>query len=354
MIGHSKTLISKKTALLVCIAIFSGHCTMISDMNRMKKPRYELGQKSGPQACKECHETIYNQWKNNSRHAIAKSAASYKDFLHKFKNNFLLNSMMGAQMCNSCHGPSEDGVDCETCHGNTSPDKEVMQTHKEKYSLNIKHMKDKTFCANCHSIKNPMSGDFMVNTHNDWANSPAAKSGKTCQSCHMHQRNYSSGDHTVHLAQAYHGFDSAIRLPGLYKEKLSVKVLQASSSKIILQITNHISGHPVPAGGPTRVLALQVLCYDAGENLLYTKVQKFHKTFSLMGGLMPDKLLEDNRLGPLETRKINFYPPVEIRQNISKIVITLNLYEVSDEHMGELTKAHFKSNDIIHFSKKLN
>ncbi|MES0489739.1 MAG: multiheme c-type cytochrome [Leptospirales bacterium] len=333
------------TIFITLLCIFGlNQCEMMDDMKKMKAPKFETGARSTAQTCKTCHGEIYAQWQNRSRHAVAKSSESYNNFLHKFENNTMLNSMMGTQMCVSCHGPDENGVDCETCHGTASPEEEIMQVHKDKFSPNLSNLKSESFCANCHSIKNPMSGDYMVNTYNDWKNSPAAKSGKTCQNCHM-----SKADSGL----SSHGFKTTVRNIDLYKNRITIDHVQVDLKKVSLQIHNLVSGHYIPAGGPTRVLALQIEYLDHQGKVIHTDVEKFNREFSLMFGLMPKKLLSDSRLKPNETRTITFDISETIQSELSEIRIILNQYEVSDEHKGDIDKAHWKSSDIVDIYKRI-
>ena len=123
----------KKISIGVLVIILIGIAVIIvnfypmyKEMQVMKMPKYEIGKHKGAKFCSQCHQDIYEQWSKNSRHATA-HGESFHDFRKKVVNNFMINTMMGEEMCYACHGSKEinEGVNCETCHGivNASDDK---------------------------------------------------------------------------------------------------------------------------------------------------------------------------------------------------------------------------------------
>lgn len=51
-------------------------------------------------------------------------------------------------------------------------------------SAHLNYIKSSQFCGECHDVTNP-AGMRLEEAFSEWQNSPAAKSGTTCQHCHM-------------------------------------------------------------------------------------------------------------------------------------------------------------------------
>lgn len=317
-------------------------CTMYEDMQAMKKPRYELGAHQGAKFCGSCHQEIYEQWSKHSRHAIATSAKSFHDFKDKFTGSFWLNAMMGQSMCYACHGSKEanEGVNCETCHGAAIPNVTIMETHEKKYKPGRQTLKKPEFCANCHEIKNPLSGDLIIAVYSEWKGSKAAAQDTTCQDCHMAPR-------TGKLS--YHGFDTAVLNAGIYRDDLRLRDIKLEFPRLSLVIENGITAHSIPAGGPVRILSLEIALLDATYNVIHKMQRTFAKRFDLMpiAGVMPYRIIENTQLQSGEARTVDFLLPPSLKGKFAKARINLRLYEVSDEHQGNIEKAHWMSNPIL-------
>lgn len=317
-------------------------CTMYEEMRAMKAPRYEAGAQMGAQFCAGCHQEIYRQWSGRSRHAEATRASSFYHLKDEFTGSLSMNAFMGEAMCYACHGVKEinEGVNCETCHGIMPAGVTIEEAHAKKFRPGLAGLKNPDFCARCHDVKNPVSGEYLLATHQEWRQSPAAARGVTCQACHMAPQQNN---------QAYHGFDTAVRDPSIYRDDLNISGVQFDFPRLRLTIENRITGHPVPAGGPVRTLALEVSFQDGCGRELHKSVQTFAKKFALMPvvGVMPYKLIHNTQLQSGEKRELHFSVPPPLAGKIRKAVIVLKMYEVSDEHQGNLQKAHWVSDPII-------
>ncbi len=64
--------------------------------------------------------------------------------------------------------------------------------------------------------------------------------------------------------------------------------------------------------------------------------------------LIPHKYIENTQLQSREVRPLCFKLPSDLKYQVSSIEITLKLYEVMDEHQGDITKAHRISEPIYH------
>ena len=331
-----------KYPLYLLMLITFSSCGMFEDMQAMKQPRYEIADQQAAVFCSSCHKEIYQQWLSHSRHAIATTADSFHHLKDVFTSNIVYNAFMGETMCYACHGSKEinEGVNCQTCHGAMPAKTSIEAAHESKYRPGLAALKQAEFCAKCHDVKNPVSGERLLATHDEWSRSPAAKADVSCQHCHMQK----------HVGQkAYHGFDSMVRNESIYVDDLNISEINFNFPQLNMFLENRVKGHPVPAGGPTRTLALEVSCQDEKGNELYKTVQTFAKKFSLMPivGIMPYKLIENTQLQPGENRALQFALPLDLMGEINKVIIVLRMYEVSDEHQGNIEQAHWESRPII-------
>ena len=340
MNGYYSKWILRLALLMILPMVVS--CDIYRETQALKQPKYEVGKHKGAKFCATCHQEIYAQWSKNSRHAVATTAKSFLDFKEQFTGKFMFNAMMGETMCYACHGIKEvnEGVNCETCHGPALPGTPIMETHQKKFSPGRLKMKGSDFCAKCHVMKNPMSGDFLMALYSEWENSEAAAKGVTCQGCHMKSR---GGN------RLYHGFDTAVRKEGIYDGDLAISKVTFDFPKLSMTIDNKVTGHSIPAGGPTRTLALEMSFKDAAGKEIYTITKTFAKKFELVPvlGLMPYKLIENTQLQSSEKRRLMFTLPSQLKGKVSSLKLVLRMYEVSDEYQGNIEKAHWVSQPIV-------
>jgi hypothetical protein len=311
---------------------------MYKDFQTMKKPRYETGKHVGAQFCAGCHREIYEAWSQNSAHAEATTNERFLDFKDKFTDNLMLNTMMGEEMCYACHGSKEvdEGVNCETCHGTMDLKLGINETHEKKFKPIREKLGKPDFCARCHELP-----PFMT-PFSDWQKSDASAEDVTCQGCHMRPRE---------SELPYHGFDSISRTQdaGIYRNDLEIKDVKLDFPRFSLAVENRIRAHSVPAGGPNRILVLEISLLDREGKEIHKIVETFGKYFELMPviGLMPDRLIEDTQLQGGETRPLNYSLPLSIEGQIDSAMLTLRFYDISDEHQGDLNKAHWISDPIL-------
>jgi hypothetical protein len=316
--------------------------SVFADMQAGKVPRYEVGEQRGAEFCGGCHQEIYAAWSQNSRHAIATTSVSFLDFKRKFTDNFAMNSMMGEQMCYACHGIKEvdDGVNCETCHGTVSDDVPLMETHATKFKPGRAELREPGFCATCHTMQSPLTGDRIMPLYDEWEGSEAASQGITCQGCHMEPRG---------SQLRYHGFDSIARNVDIYRDDLVLTDVRLDFPEFTLAIENRVMGHAVPPSGPSRVMVLEISFLDADGAQVHTAAETFAKRFDLMPviGLMPHKLTENTQLQSGEVRALSFTLPTALKDQVSTAVLTLRFYDVADDHQGDISQAHWISEPIL-------
>ena len=299
--------------------------------------RYDPGEHKGAEYCSTCHKEIYAQWKNNSRHAVATTSDSVRDVIHNLKEHLILNYILGGEdMCHACHGPKvpNEGVNCETCHGPALADAPIMDSHEKVFKKNQAQLRRNDFCAKCHEIPG------WVTPYGDWQKTELVGQGITCQSCHMAPREG---------ARSYHGFDSFAINQTIYENDLSLKDIRLHFPTLTLTIENHIKAHGIPAGGPTRILSLEISFENARGKVLHRERETFAKYHRVMPvlGFWPYEIIADSQLKTGEKRPLRFTLPPEIKGSIETIQLILRFYEVADEHEGDIAKAYFVSKPIL-------
>lgn len=298
--------------------------------------------------CKECHQEIYDSWKNTT-HAL-----SIEDPIFKaaYMEAYLLTKGEVKFNCLSCHAPAvlinkdfdmekditKEGITCDICHSITKidladrrapfkfesqgvkrgPMRDVLSpAHKTELSTLFKSSE---LCAGCHEYVNDV-GVKVLATYSEWKESPYAAEGKQCQDCHMpliagrvvKDKIKSSKQKLVNLhdISAGHSEDQL-------KKALKVELKNISADKdfivVSVDVTNVGSGHMVPTGLPKRKLALIVDVKTPKDYLSQQKIfqrimtddkgNEIKKDWAfLMNGV---KDLFDNRIKPREKKSESF------------------------------------------------
>ena len=190
-------------------------------------------------------------------------------------------------------------------------------------------------------MKAPITGDSFMSLHSEWKQSEAAARGLTCQRCHMAKR----ADDTP----SYHGVDTAVRDISIYRGDLRISNIVVDPPGMRLTLENRVKGHSVPASGPTRVLALEVALNSGDGEVLHREHRTFSKRFSMLPviGGVPLWLTDNTQLASGEKRRLRFaFPEYEFARS-EKLIIILRMYEVADQHQGDVGKAHWKSKPIV-------
>ena len=200
------------------------------------------------------------------------------------------------------------------------------------------------FCASCHygisggvmGSGDVKDGTLIYNSYGEWLNSPYsdAKSGKTCQQCHMPVSSAKwfvfpdKGGLTRDYAELHNH-----TMPGVTDEKLMQNAVTLTSTaqregdqiSVKVSITNDRTGHDVPTDSPIRSMILVVEAVDANGKTLALKQGPVNPAYSGNYGGLPGKtfakilkdqwtgetptaaqwrpvsIVSDNRLAPLAT-----------------------------------------------------
>ncbi len=317
---------SKRIGTLITLCLVVTSCALIGRIKEDRTPKYEDGPLTSAKICAECHEEIYEQWSQNSGHAVANFTIGYKA---------LYDAIGNKKLCYGCHGPKElaEGVTCVTCHGTVIPDKDIKHTHEMKFKPGREALRDPRFCGKCHDHKHPLTGEYYRETYAEWKNSPAAKDGTKCVDCHMKKQGPDS--------KSYHGQDAAFRNPDSYKDYLVIKDIELDFPTLSLAVENLVTGHKIPTGGPQRTLALSLVFKDKEGKDIHKIDYIFNQIFSdfFLKKEMMWKEIENTKLQAGETRPLSFTLPPDLRDRISKIEATLSFYGILVYHHGDLNEA---------------
>jgi predicted CXXCH cytochrome family protein len=325
--------------LLLCLAAGAGRSAPLDPL-------------SSAEVCGRCHRAIHETWKTSS-HSQAMESRLFQDALEMAEADF---GASGRRTCLGCHSPlagqtndltlqkklSWEGVTCEYCHtlreintagvnptavltpalAKSGPMPETKGSpHGTIYSA--VHTTS-LVCAPCHEYKNA-AGFPVLTTYSEWQNSPYARQGQQCQSCHMARvagdvvdpkvKRSSVAKINLHQMPGSHSLE---QLTTAVKAQLST-VRDGDKLKVTVDLTNQKAGHYLPTGSPLRQLVLEVRVDGYGgehfrEERVYARnVADVHGTVLLrehFAFLKSAKVASDTRLAPGEKREEAFSFPL--------------------------------------------
>ena len=200
--------------------------------------------------CRSCHAEVAQEW-DRSRHAQSWTGLEVQAAFKHFGND---------RKCHTCHAPEpvfavglerpvelratglDSGVDCMSCH--LLPGGQGVAAARTISSAPCRPIATAALstsqaCAGCHTA-----------SHRDWSESRYAAEGKTCQSCHMPPSESRPGGKS-HLCLG--GHDDA-----LVRSGVSLTSRQ-DGGELLVEVTNHRTGHNFPGERHNRLLILQVI-----------------------------------------------------------------------------------------------
>ncbi len=325
--------------ITITLAVFFLGSVLVSKSSPSSTPSITDSEK-----CKECHEEIYNSWKN------AMHSMSIEDPIFKasYMESYFNTAGEAKFNCLRCHAPiasinndydlkkeiTKEGVNCDFCH---SVKKVNLDSRANPFELDIGDVKRGPFsdldspahqtkpsplfksselCAGCHEYTND-NGATVLGTYSEWKTSPYAGEGTHCQNCHMplipgkivKADIKSSGKKQINL----HAISAGHSTEQLRKA-LKVEIMNINKEEDIIEavvgVTNVGSGHMVPTGIPSRKLILLVELKTPNE--YFTQQRIYQKLMLDESGKEIKKEGEvfqkaaqvsfDNRLRPRETR----------------------------------------------------
>ncbi|MHA2609853.1 MAG: multiheme c-type cytochrome [bacterium JZ-2024 1] len=293
--------------------------------------------------CAPCHGAIYEEWKN-SMHAYAMVDPIFQKIYETL-------SIEQKEYCTNCHSPLShyevppedrgklilEGVTCDFCHTAVSG-----EIGKGKWKLDPGGTKrgpledasdvahpvaysplhtQSEFCGVCHQAVNA-NGVAVLNTYEEWKESPYPGEGITCQKCHMPEEVMREGPggkegawRATFPSHRFTGGHSPARLE--LAARLSVLAWKAPDKiSVSAFVTNEESGHWLPTGIPSRYLLLTVRLLDRKGNILKTHSVRFQRILQDRAGNpiaseeVPKMFFEsagvyqDNRILPKETKRV--------------------------------------------------
>jgi hypothetical protein len=300
------------------------------------------------EVCGDCHTDIYKEW-SNSLHAASLSDPVFREGFKEIEKE------EDRRICIRCHAPTvlltndyemnlpitKEGVTCDFCHSIVSIDLKreppfhvkpgnvkrgpfpfILESleigHRSEYSALFT---DSKFCATCHQVVN-RKGIKVLNTYEEWLNSPYPSEGIHCQNCHMPQvpgtkivdpEIYPS--ERIVTAHRFLGGHSKINISKAAKVTM-MSDYRKDTLVVTVYVTNEESGHKLPTGIPSRKLVLSVRIFDEEGNVIGEKKTFYRRVLLDEEGneiktiedffLKASREIQDNRIAPRETRREEF------------------------------------------------
>ena len=336
--------------------------------------------------CGACHQQIYQEWAVSTHRRAWLDDAQFQEELAKSRGEHDPKSGDVGWLCVNCHTPNIqqlpklvvgleggainkpiyvdnptfdktmqlDAISCATCHVKDGvvygPYGDTNAPHPTKRG---EFLMTEQVCTSCHQAeaRYPVQnlGCFFT-TGEEWAASPYAERGETCQSCHMPhvdrkiaegfdvpvrrtRRHWFGGSlipkkpeyaKELEPLQEVYGsgvtFDVAIapeykktRQPpeGVEGLMLDGEVFECDPGKsdcvtVRVDVTNSRAGHMMPSGDPERHIEVLVIAKDKGGEVVargYDLIGSRYKWWPEI------ELLEDTRIAPMKARSLHLSIP---------------------------------------------
>lgn len=309
-----------------------------------------------PSAC-GCHAALIEQWQR-SMHSKALTDPIY---LAKLEDARAATDGAIVPFCNTCHGPAAmmadrfgdeamppgvaEGVACTFCHQVTgilpgepanvshlvdangvrrAQIKDPQAPHPAEYSA---FHETAEFCGGCHNVNHPVNGLELEATYTEWAQSPWADEGVTCQDCHMSREPGVIGPYTGTAApgaperpniysmtfvgaQVELGDETAATalLRSAAEVSLEVPEIMGEKAEAIVTVTNTGAGHDLPTGlTEVREMWLEVYLEDFDGKRTEVGKRMFNTVLEDAEGNAPVELWDavkirsDDRIGARES-----------------------------------------------------
>ncbi len=340
--------------------------------------------------CGECHQTIYEQWKQ-STHAKALSDLQFQAELTKDDSPKWL--------CLNCHIPlhrqreytvtglkkgnvlepttipnkdfdknlQQEAITCATCHIRINPEtgkNTIIGPYGSEHAphptiKNIEFLRNT--CLRCHDPKGEALTENLLcwfTTNAESLESPK-KEQKDCVDCHMPPSKQHLADNFPHLPKrqlhAHHWVGSGIpkrkedykqlKARG-YTSSLKINIIEIKTSPTTLtaeiSIANESNGHYLPTGDPERFILVEAFLTN-GEKVLDKSKYRIGQTWEWN----PAKKIDDNRLKQNEKRtwNINLNMP-ESNKNLYLIIQAKHI-RLSKENRAHMMTTFNKTNEDL-------
>jgi hypothetical protein len=326
------------------------------------------------QVCAECHATIHLYW-SESAHATSASDPAFLQALESAVAG-AADAAVARRGCVWCHAPialvnddfaleqavTREGVTCDFCHTIADVDMsrpghpfelapgpvkrgplEYAESDFHETAYSVLHKSSALLCASCHEWKNAQ-GVAVLSTWTEWAESPYAARGETCQECHMPLvpgdtvgEGLTSSRRMLNLHRMQGGATASKLRSGL---DLSLRALSIGSGSALIQaeVVNAGVGHAVPGGLGNDQLVLVVGVAAGGGRLAHPQERVYQRQLRDAQGRtlrqIPDLFLrsasvaEDSRIRPKQSRTETFTLPLP--EGWTAIVARLEFRDTAD------------------------
>jgi cytochrome c2 len=245
-----------------------------------------------PSDCSRCHVTQFEEWKS-SLHAAAMGPGVIGQL-----EDYTYSNPGYVEGCQTCHAPNaeqhgllsdeagdgygvnyqfderlrSEGVTCLACHvrGHTRFGPPITERppatvwagpgHGGAYATTAHE--NSAFCSSCHQFDEgdrELNGKLIQNTYREWENSPQAREGQTCQTCHMPLRSHTwKGVSDVETVRSAMEFD------------ITTESVTAEAARIRVAIRNVGAGHHLPTYVTPKIIVSVALVTASGETIKAT------------------------------------------------------------------------------------
>jgi len=308
------------------------------------------------ETCGECHEAIYSEW-TESTHAHAWTDDA------QFMAELRKSERQGVDwMCINCHTPvttqleqlvvgleggrkdrpiriqnpdfdprmQDDAIGCAACHVRDGvilgPFGDTEAPHATRKAPELLTPAVCTECHQANAYFEELELACAFDTGAEFASSPYARDGKTCQSCHMPSverplmegmpprktRRHFFGGSLIPKAPAYASTVDAFS--AFYSHGLTLSwddlptSLDAGPQRLVARYVNATAGHKLPTGDPERWITVRATVETATGVVLASAEERIGAVYQWWPSV---EKLSDNRLLPKESRQLvlEFHAP---------------------------------------------
>ncbi|MBH24363.1 MAG: hypothetical protein CMH57_07930 [Myxococcales bacterium] len=329
--------------------------------------------------CGTCHKAIYEEWRVSTHARAWLGDAQFQEELAKSERSGV------AWMCVNCHTPLEnqlerlvigledgrveapitianpnfdpelqlDAITCATCHVRDGvilgPYGDTDAPHPVRHDPTLRQVETCTPCHQALARFDRIALACFFDTGQEWADSPYAEEGVTCQRCHMPEvtrpltvlntpprstrRHWFGGS----LIPKHPDFAAELKpLQEVYPDGVEVSWAEPPTSlapgaevTLTAVATNANAGHKMPSGDPERFLIIEARVLDASGAVLAERKERIGSVFEWYPEV---KKLSDNRLLPRESRRFPLRFTAPERGEV-RLELKASKWRLSEENM---------------------
>jgi hypothetical protein len=317
--------------------------------------------------CGTCHQQHYAEWRESG---MGRSSEVSQFLIELYQASLDIRGapVEDVEQCLHCHAPiavmgdspdlelatdlAREGVTCDVCHtaveahaddapgmirwdptgpkrgpwpgdSDTAPDGVPRATTTQHASAYSALHERSELCGACHMSLWPTNALPIDWTYAEWARSPWAREGKTCQGCHMptYRGQAATGQSPVRDTLHRHTFAGGGDVE-LVRGTAVVDVHSTAhyaGTEVEVRVENVKAGHAFPTGNATApVVELVVTAHDSGGSEVWSDRREFRLRYADQDGEVTNdpsvavRMISDTTLQPLEPRFERFYLPTRL------------------------------------------